>query len=134
VQALDCGQVHARGLLTLDLSALVTGSDIEKAPAPEVRYFDLFESPVHIKHLNAVVQLRAEKLHRNQKASLDILARALGINRMTVKRALGYQRLMEAQGLTEPYRVLMEAPKNAARWKRRRNRENSKPDDPAAAA
>jgi hypothetical protein len=39
---------------------------------------------------------------------------------MTVKRALDYPRLMEQEGLTEPYRELRDRPVAASRWQRRR--------------
>ena len=41
------------------------------------------------------------------------------VDAMTVKRALSYARLMAEAGLTEPYRVLWEEPKEASRWKKK---------------
>jgi hypothetical protein len=36
---------------------------------------------------------------------------------MTVKRAIGYHRLMQQLGVTEPFRELSEKPANAPRWR-----------------
>lgn len=129
VQALDSDQVRPRAALTLDLGVLLP-AEVKPEDRPEPRHIviDLFEPPEHIRHIERVVKARQERLQSGQKASLKVLAADLGIGRMTVKRALGYQRLMEAEGLSEPYRVLMEPPKRASRWKPRR------PPDRSAAA
>ena len=78
------------------------------------------EPPEHIKHMQEVVSLKKIKEQHGQKSTLDILADELDIGRMTVKRALSYRRLMQAEGVTEPYRLLREPPAAASRWKRRR--------------
>jgi hypothetical protein len=122
VQDLDCGLVRPRAHLTLNLAALLPvkpADDQATAPTPAPVVIDLFEPPVHIRHLPAVVALKATKEAAHEKATLDILAEELKIGRMTVRRALAYHRLMLAQGLSEPYRVLTEAPAQASRWKRR---------------
>jgi hypothetical protein len=51
-----------------------------------------------------------------RKLSLDKMAKALGVGRMTVKRAKGYIQLMEAEKTTDPYRELQTCPENASRW------------------
>ncbi|HSZ59740.1 MAG TPA: recombinase family protein [Tepidisphaeraceae bacterium] len=118
VQALDSGQVHPRVLLTLDLSVLSPQKQESPVQLDPPVAVDVFEPPVHIRHLPALLEKKAALLAQHKKASLSVLAAELKINRMTVKRALGYWKLMQAEGLTEPYRVLTAAPLNASRWKR----------------
>jgi hypothetical protein len=77
---------------------------------------DLFEPSLPIRYLKPCCQARQE----HPAFSLKGLARIVGIGCMTVKRALDYARLMEQEGLTEPYRELHERPVAASRWKRRR--------------
>jgi hypothetical protein len=119
VQALDCGQVHPRGLLMLDLGRLAppTAGSLSAPPSAESIVIDLFEPPEHIRHLSRVVDLQHARRQRGEKVTLDILANHLHIGRMTVKRALGYQRLMLAAGVNEPYRILADEPLLASRWK-----------------
>jgi DNA invertase Pin-like site-specific DNA recombinase len=122
IQALDTGQVHARAIFTFDPGALAQRPEITEGyppPKTEIIERDLFEAPVHIRHLPVVVALRKLKLERGEKASLKILAKELNINRMTVKRALGYAKIMEQQNMTDVYRVLRDAPEGAPRWHKR---------------
>ncbi len=121
VQQLDTGFVRPRAYLTLNLAALMgsTADDQRRPPAEEI-VLDLFEPPVHIMHLESVVALQHAKKKRGEKASLTVLANELKIGRMTVKRALKYKRLIDVEGLTEPYRILREPPATASRWKPRR--------------
>jgi hypothetical protein len=133
VQALDSGLVRPRALLTLDLGALLPPKAQTPRPPRETRQVDLFDPPVHIKHMSAIVALKREKIEARQKASLSVLAAALKVNRMTVKRALAYDKLMSAAGLTEPYRVLHKAPAAASRWKPSRRRLQNAATTPRAA-
>jgi hypothetical protein len=87
---------------------------------------DFFEPPVHPKHVAAVAALRAAKMQARQKASLTALADGLKINRMTVKRALAYQKLTAAEGVSEPYRVLRDATVSASRRKPRKRRPSAR--------
>jgi hypothetical protein len=119
IQALDSGQVHPRALLTLDLSCLLPTKDGVPMCQPEDFEIDVFEAPVHIKHLAAVIEAKKATVLRGEKHTLALLAGDVGIHRMTVKRALAYHRLMEAEGLDEPFRVLSVPPPNAPRWKAR---------------
>lgn len=118
VQALDCPQVRPRAQLTLSLTAWSAGTE---APSPVSVTLDLFDPPVHIKHLAACVQAK----EANPKASLRTLAGMLGLNYMTVKRALNYARRMTEAGLANPYRELHERPQNASRWKKRAGGDDS---------
>jgi flagellar biosynthesis/type III secretory pathway chaperone len=117
VQALDCPQIRPRAKLTLSLRAW--GSDEEQ---DETIILDLFEPPLHVRHLNRVVAAKWD----TPKASLRVLAVRLGLNYMTVKRALGYDRLMREAGLTAPYREVRDRPRRASRWARRQ-RQGSDP-------
>ena len=119
VQALDSGQVRPRALIALDLSVLLPPDHVGERPEVQSFEIDLFQPPEHIRHLNDVVKLKEVKQAAGQKASLTILADELRINRMTVKRALGYYKLMQAEGLSTPYRVLSAAPISGSRWKPR---------------
>jgi DNA invertase Pin-like site-specific DNA recombinase len=122
IQALDTGQVHARAIFTFDPGALVqrpANNEVHPPTKTEIIERDLFEAPVHIRYVAAVVALRKSKLERGEKASLKILAQELNINRMTVKRALGYAKIMDQQEMTELYRVLREAPEDVPRWHKR---------------
>jgi hypothetical protein len=120
VQALDSGLVRPRAVITLDLSVLVPHiakpAESERPLRREI-VVDLFDPPVHIHHLNAIVEFKRAKTEVGEKSSLSVIAEALKVNRMTAKRALAYERLMQKEGLTEPYRVLATAPTSASRWK-----------------
>lgn len=120
VQLLDSGLVRPRARLTFLPQAI--GSSIGRRPeAPQGAegvevVLDLFEPSLPIRHLKPCCQARQE----HPALSLKGIARLLGIGHMTVKRALDYARLMEQEGLAEPYRELRERPTTASRWKRRR--------------
>jgi site-specific DNA recombinase len=120
VQALDSGLVRARGKLVLRLAALLEDG---KGPAAEgdvtapregdvALTIDLFEPPSHIRAIGTCREAR----RLNPRLSLDKITKETGIHRMTVKRALAYARLMEAEGLADPYRELRSRPDSASRW------------------
>jgi hypothetical protein len=117
VQSLGSGLVRPRARLTFRLSAFSEGATGNNAESPQLpdrqATLDLFEPPLHIRHLQAC--LNARRMH--PESSLKQLAACLGLNHMVVKRALDYARLMEREGLTEPYRELDECPKDASRWR-----------------
>lgn len=117
VQAIDSGQVRPRAKLMFDPRAIVasSGQQASKASLLPVT-LDLFEPPLHIRYLPACVGLRAE----HPELSLKAVAATLGIHHMTVKRALDYQRRMEAEGVSDPYRDLHHRPDDASRWRHRR--------------
>jgi DNA invertase Pin-like site-specific DNA recombinase len=119
VQALDSGLVRPRARLVLRLSALGddVGSIAEEAPRPGdvATTLDLFEPALPIRAMAECVAAKAS----GPKMSLDKIAAATGYNRMTVKRALAYARLMAAAGSSDPYRELTECPERASRWRHR---------------
>jgi hypothetical protein len=112
VQALDTPQVRPRARVTLSLRAWAAEGEAAPEASAEL---DLFEPPAHVRHLPAC--LAAKRARPN--ASLNDLEVELGVNRMTVKRALDYARPPPSAGLTEPYRVLSERPTAASRWRKR---------------
>lgn len=123
VQALDTGQVRPRANFTLRLAALRKEGetrDHQRADLPDVPgSLDLFEPPLHIRNLAACVTAWEE----HPKLSLKQIAALLGIQHMTVKRALDYSRRMRTLGLSDPYRELHDPPQEASRW-RTRHRES----------
>lgn len=114
VQALDCPAVFARASILFRPSALV-------APACDDRLddvplaFDLFEPAAHIRAIHRCLSAKAA----NSSATYRQIGEGLGLNYMTVKRALDYARMMETAGMRTPYRELTEPPANASRWKLR---------------
>ncbi len=140
VQAIDSDQVHLRAEVTLDLTVLApapapapgpssaaAAADNGAKPGAEVFTFDLFEPPAHIRLLPDVLRVKAELAAINPKRAgyVNIAARLTEqlagttgekVGRMTVKRALAFKRLMDEHGVTEPYRVLIDAPSRASRW------------------
>jgi len=115
VQALDSGLVRPRARLTLRLSALAEGAGAgPNPPAGDVSMtIDLFEPAAHIRAIPDCVGAK----RADPDLSLDKIAARTGHNRMTVKRALAYARLIEAEGSEGPYRELTKRPAAASRWR-----------------
>jgi DNA invertase Pin-like site-specific DNA recombinase len=117
IQALDSGLVRPRAKILFRPAALT--EDYRKAPRAEggmedvEAAIDLFDPPLHIRHLRSCVAVRDE----HPPTSLKQIAARLGINHMIVKRALDYARRMATEGLTEPYRELRCVPGDASRWR-----------------
>ena len=118
IQTLDTGLVRPRAHLQVRLDNLAdsTDSSCSGRSAPFEVSLDLFEPPLHIRHLPACVARRQQ----SPRLSLKQIAAEVGVSHMTVKRAMDYRRLMDREGLTEPYRVLREKPQHASRWNSRR--------------
>ena len=117
VQALDTPLVRPRARLTFRPSNLVSIQAGDSAELADIQVkIDLFDPPVHIGHMPACLAAKAEA----PKLSFKKIAAKLGINYMTVKRALDYSRRMVAAGMSEPYRVLRDRPETASRWHPRR--------------
>jgi DNA invertase Pin-like site-specific DNA recombinase len=115
VQALDTFQVRPRATLTVRIRSNDPGEP-DKDSQEWKLVVDLFDPPLHIRHLEACRTARQE----TPNASLKTIARRLKLNHMTVKRALDYGRRMQGYRISEPYRELSEKPGNASRWKTRR--------------
>ena len=112
VQNLDRPQVRPRAKLVI--SAAAWAMDGETVPDLEATV-NLFEPPVHIKHMPACLEVR----RRDAGAPIRPLMKKLGIGKMTVKRALAYHLLMQQAGVSDPYRELTACPTNASRWRGR---------------
>lgn len=112
VQALDSSQIRPRANLVL--SARTWSNNGQEVPEVSVTV-DLFDPPVHIKYLEECVEAKQKEV----RVSLTKIGERVGVNHMTVKRALDYKKLMDAQGLSAPYRDLTECPAIAARWGKR---------------
>jgi hypothetical protein len=76
---------------------------------------DLFEPPAHVRAIGACVEARRS----DPRLSLAKIGERTGFKLMTVKRALDYAKLMEAEGLADPYRELTARPDSASRWRHR---------------
>ena len=111
IQALDTPQIHPRVVLWLPEES----SDSPDGPKPlrESITIDAFDAPLHI--INAQPCWQVKQDHPDW--TLDDIAKHLNLNRMTVKRSLGFQRLMQQHGTIEPYIELTEKPAKASRWK-----------------
>jgi len=107
VQQLNCPQVRPRAKLTLQIDA----SDGSEGLCVET-IIDLFDAPLPIANLAKCVEAK----RASPDKTLKQLAQQLGINHMTIKRALDYARLMESKGMTEPFDELVAEPTNASRW------------------
>ncbi len=106
VQPLDTGQVYSRAKL------LVRGN-MECYDQPDELVVDLFEPAVHIRVMPKAVQLRA----LSPRPTLKQIGAMLGTSYMTIKRALGYARLMQKIGARESYREVHDKPEYASRWR-----------------
>jgi hypothetical protein len=113
----DTPAVRPRAKLRVDFQHLRDGPP-EAEEAAEAASLDLFEPPEHIRWLDACSTIKAV----SPTFSLQQIAAQLGVGRMTVKRALGYARLMKTMGVANPYRELKERPAKASRWHRKRPR------------
>jgi site-specific DNA recombinase len=110
VRALDSGAVYPRAKLTLRFDDWCSPGE----QLPEVStVLDMFDPPEPVKHMQECVQ---EK-QKDAKTPLRKIAAQLGINYMTVGRALAYHRLMLAAGMTDPYRELTDPSEAVARWR-----------------
>lgn len=131
VQAIDSGLVRPRARLTLSVERLCKVTDPTCAVPEIYKELDLFEPPKHFRFLKLCQELKQENPRLSYKKiegaineRLALSAATEGdvetISYMTVKRCLGLARMMESEGLTEPYRILTEQPANASRWNPRR--------------
>jgi site-specific DNA recombinase len=117
VEALDSGQVRPRARLTFRPGAIANASGADSEVAGSLKdlpvTLDLFEPPLHIRHLHQCVAAK----RADPRLSLKTLAGLLGLNHMTVKRAFDYARLMEQVGTVDPYREVLARPEDASRWR-----------------
>ena len=128
VQALDTPLVRPRGKLKVvwgRLLALAGRAPVaSELPAETWLELDFFEAPAHIRAMPDCLRLKQTA----PGLSLKKIAARLGLNHMTVKRALDYARRMGQAGLTEPYQELHAAPARASRWIARHKTPASRPN------
>ena len=108
VQAIDRPMVRSRGRVTV--RCLTAGC----ATVETEFVLDLFEPPVHIKHLSACLEF--DRVNPDQ--SFTRIAEALHLPHLTVKRVFAYARLMKERGVATPYVELRSPPAHASRWRR----------------
>ena len=114
VQALDTPAVRPRARFTLSAAPWAMGG----VTVPDVTFtVDLFDPPVHILHQRACRDVKSAE----PSASLQDIADKLGINRMTVKRALDYGKLMDKAQVSDPYQELTSCPRSASRWRQKQS-------------
>jgi GNAT superfamily N-acetyltransferase len=80
---------------------------------------DIFTPPTHIAVIPRYLDAKAAATADGRRLSIDKAAQALGVGRMTIKRAKDYLRRMEMERTTELYRELHARPDRASRWKPR---------------
>lgn len=103
VQALDCPQVRPQAKLTLSNAAWTRSGE---EPVSVHAVLDLFDPPVHIRHLPECVRAK----NQSPDDSVHALSEKLGLNQNTVYRALRYAEMMKDQGMQTPYRELKTRP------------------------
>lgn len=117
VQAIDSGLVRPRAFVTFAYA------DSEGSDGNPIRHIeaviDLFDPPKHVRHLNACVQAHQKPLSNGRRPSYKRIAAEIGIDHMTVMRAIKLNELMIKRGTSQPYVELREKPENASRWKPR---------------
>ena len=116
VQLLDRPQVYPRAAFRFQ-----TGDELEGPASHCVEMvMDFFEPPIHVRLLPKILAERAKiNPATGRVPSYKHIAAICGTSVMTIKRALNYARLMQQEGLSEPFRVLLEAPARASRWRNR---------------
>jgi DNA invertase Pin-like site-specific DNA recombinase len=115
VQDLLHGQVRPRIRVKVALLTAAKMSEAQSRITLHSGVFDVFDQPEHIRHLPRIRNFRQEQ----PGASYTQIAVAIGIGKMTVKRAMHYLKLMEQHGVCDPYVELTSKPVRASRWKHR---------------
>jgi hypothetical protein len=106
VQSYETGQVYPR-------AKLMVRANMQNYDELTEIVVDLFEWPVPVRIMAEAVRLRSQ----TPQPTLKQIGAQLGVSYMSVKRALGYARLMQELGVTEPFRELYEKPEKASRWR-----------------
>jgi len=125
-QRIDCGLVVLRArfqlswieLLPDDWRQLARASQTDitsRGLLSEIIEVDLFDSPAHVRLAKQALALSRQV----PKLSGEQMAERLGTTRRTLYDAIKLGKLMEAQGLDEPYIELTEQPRQASRWRQR---------------
>lgn len=116
VQAIDSGLVRPRAFVTFACA----GSGGDKSSVRHIEaVIDLFDPPKHVRHLGACVQAHQKVLSNGRRPSYKHIAAEIGIDHMTVMRAIKLNDLMIERGISRPYVELRQQPASASRWKPR---------------
>ena len=107
VQALDSPQVRPRIVVRIPGDAT--------PGTPRELVIDAFAPPDYIKHATECARFLAENPYLG---TCDLIGEHLGLNRMTVSRALRYAEVMRQHHANDPYVVLTQPPKKASRWRK----------------
>jgi site-specific DNA recombinase len=111
----DGGGIVLRAKLTLDLTTLVPLSDLGDEAEKVLRHgliVDLFKPPQRVAFREQVVRLRAEGMKEAR------VAHTLGITVAAAQKAAALHRLMQNQGLVDPYLPITELPGDCTKLKR----------------
>jgi hypothetical protein len=122
IQALDTPQIHPRVVLWLPEQTSESPDETQR-PRESIT-IDAFDAPLPIANSQRCWQAKQD----HPDWTLDDIAQHLNLNRMTVKRSLGYARLMQERGTTDPYIVHTEKPAKASRWKAASQTGGSEPE------
>lgn len=119
VRSIDGGHFLPRAKVKLSLGGIVRGID----QYPSVKEFltrertiDLFEPPARVRIREEVIRQTAERVKQRD------IATKLGSHQATVQHALKLDRLMREKGLTSPYEIVDEPPRETMYRKLKRSR------------
>lgn len=126
-QRIDCGLVVLRARFTLNLGQLLPDEWQSCLASRETAISDhaltstvievkLHEEPVPVVHAPEAFRL---SLQEDPNLTASQIADSLGISRRSTYAATNLGKLMESEGLSEPYRELTAEPPNASRWGKR---------------
>jgi hypothetical protein len=111
----DGGKLVPRAKFTLSVAALLEPDhrlDGLDAVLRRELVVDLFNPPQREKHRKAVVELNGQDL------TLKEAGRRVGITGTAAQKAMALQRLMDAQGLVDPYLLVREPPADLTKLRR----------------
>ncbi|WP_020476065.1 recombinase family protein [Zavarzinella formosa] len=119
VRLCDGGGLTLRAAVTFDLKALIPPEVIRPEPEPSLRseiIVDLFDPPERAKFREEIIRRR--QAGETQKAIGD----TLDLTITAVQRAAALDRMMRAQGRTDPYVPVTEPPSDCTKMKRHHHR------------
>ena len=92
--------------------------EVLQGPLTRELKIDLFDMPQHVKFRKQVVVGRQQRDANGRKRTERDVANALGITETAAQRAASLDRLMQQQGLTDPYVLQLEPPADHAKLRR----------------
>lgn len=115
VQLLDGGNPVLRAAVTIDLSPAGAEPLADGLELRRTLVVDLFDPPQREAIRAEVVRLRGMGLSERE------VARRLSVTVTAAQRAAALQRMMDRDGVTDPYRRLLEPPSDSGRFRRHRH-------------